>query len=195
MIPLFHSHHVVFCGAFLLFCISRSQGSKILVSQLIDSDEALDKHLATKQSSCFAHLEIISEALDWYSISKLLQDYEELCDDWMRNKTTTISSVMEIFVFFHAEILDTIVNGMSDAEDSLKVITGGWIGTKVVTLYTQSGSVLIIGLAFFLWSDAAIDSSSNCPCWRQFASMAQAKQCSGNPVLLLILHCFGKRSN
>ena len=44
---------------------------------------------------------------------------------------------MEKFVFVHAEILDTIVNGTSNAKDLLEVITDGWIGNEVVTLDTQ----------------------------------------------------------
>ncbi len=58
-----------------------------------------------------------------------------------------------------------IVNGTSDAEDLLEVITKGWIGTKVVTLDKQSGFVLIVGLAFFLWRCTAIDHSSNRSFW------------------------------
>ena len=51
------------------------------------------------------------------------------------------------------------------SQDSLEVITEGWIGTEVVTLDTQWRSVSIIGLAFFLWRYTAIDSSSNRPFW------------------------------
>ncbi len=96
---------------------------------------------------------------------------------------------METFIFFHAEILDMIVsNTTSDAEDLLEVVTEGWIGTKVVTWDTQSGSILIVGLAFFLWSYTAIDRIILVR--QQFAS-AQVWllpcPCTGNSVLVLVL--------
>ncbi len=73
------SHHSTHAVPFYSFCISWSHdGSKILVSQVVDSDEAANKLLATKQSGCFAHLEIISEAVDRYSIGKVLQGNKEL---------------------------------------------------------------------------------------------------------------------